>query len=267
MSSSRREMRIFSIEHLICLPWNRCENLRESKWGWAACNSRFNCKLTFCFPTIFRFLEEEPRLDILICNAGVMNLPRLETKDGFEMQIGTNHMGHFLLTNLLLDRLKECAPSRIVIVSSIGHKFGRINREDLNSEKSYNKFRAYFQSKLANVLFARELSKRLHGTGVTANSLHPGYVNTELQRYQPVLRIFFYWMLLFAKTAKSGAQTTLMLALDPAMEKISGNYYADCKLDDEIPEARDDDTADWLWKTSEEWTGLKPATTMNPQTV
>lgn len=191
-----------------------------------------------------------------------MNVPLGRTKDGFEMQIGVNHMGHFLLTNLLLDRLKESAPSRIINVSSVAHTFGRINRKDLNSEKGYNKFRAYFQSKLANILFTRELSKRLHGTGVTVNSLHPGVVNTELVRYQNLMRIIYYpWLKFFAKTPKSGAQTTIMLALDPAMEKISGNYYADCKLANEIPEARDDNTADWLWTISEEWTGVKSTST------
>lgn len=188
-----------------------------------------------------------------------MWLPRALTNDGFELQIGVNHMGHFLLTNLLLDTLEASAPSRIINVSSLGHVFGEINRQDLNSEHGYNKFAAYFQSKLANVLFTRELSKRLHGTGVTANSLHPGVVNTELTRYQSIMRIIYYpYMKLIAKTPKSGAQTTLKLALDPKMEKISGNYYADCKLANESPAARDDDAADWLWNTSEKWTGLRP---------
>lgn len=214
-----------------------------------------------------RFLEEESRLDILINNAGVMNLPRTETKDGFEMQIGTNHMGHFLLTILLLDRLKTSAPSRIINVSSAAHAFGRIKRDDFNGEKSYNKYTAYFQSKLANVLFTRELSKRLHGTGVTANSLHPGVVNTELSRSQPLLKFVLFPIFLFAKTPKAGAQTTIMLALDPAMERISGNYYADCKVANEVAAAKDDDTADWLWKTSELWTGLNVSATIPNQTV
>ncbi|RUS78951.1 hypothetical protein EGW08_013292, partial [Elysia chlorotica] len=119
------------------------------------------------------FNETESRLDILINNAGVMACPKALTKDGLEMQIGTNHFGHFLLTNLLLDKLKACSPSRIVIVSSIGHAYGKINFNDLNSEKTYGEFVAYNQSKLANVLHALELSSRLKGTGVTVNSLHP----------------------------------------------------------------------------------------------
>lgn len=124
-----------------------------------------------------RFHELESSLHILINNAGIMACPRALTKDGFELQFGTNHLGHFLLTNLLLDRLKESAPSRVVIVSSVLHKIGRIKRDDLNSEKSYAKWSVYGQSKLAKVLFARELSKRLEGSGVTANSLHPGMSN------------------------------------------------------------------------------------------
>lgn len=121
-----------------------------------------------------KFQEVESRLDILICNAGIMAVPRDTTQDGFEMQFGVNHLGHFLLTNLLLDMLKMSAPSRIVVVSSVAHKIGKINKEDLMSEKSYGRWWAYGQSKLANVLFAKELAKRLEGTGVTVNSLHPG---------------------------------------------------------------------------------------------
>lgn len=116
-------------------------------------------------------------------NAGVMASPKAMTKDGFEQQIGVNHMGHFLLTNLLLDLLKISAPSRIVVVSSLFHLYGRINKEDLNSEKSYWRWIAYGQSKLANILFTKELARQLEGTSVTVNALHPGAVNTELARH------------------------------------------------------------------------------------
>lgn len=105
------------------------------------------------------------------------------TKDGLEMQIGTNHFGHFLLTNLLLPMLKESAPARIITVSSLAHKFGEINRDDLQLENSYTRWGAYGQSKLANILFTRELAKRLEGTKVTANSLHPGAVSNKANRF------------------------------------------------------------------------------------
>ena len=131
-----------------------------------------------------KILEEEPRIDILINNAGVMALPqRTLTKDGFEMQFGTNHLGHFLLTYLLLDRIKEAPSARIVNVSSSAHRRGKMDFDNLNSEKSYVPWVAYGTSKLANILFTRSLAKRLKGTNVTANSLHPGVINTELARH------------------------------------------------------------------------------------
>lgn len=125
------------------------------------------------------FLREEPRLDILINNANVMGIPRTLTNDGLEMHMGVNHFGHFLLTNLLIERLKQSTPSRIVTVSNWGHTFVRFNKNDLNSEKSYNRFHAYFHSKLANVLFAAELANRLAGSGITSNSLHPGFFHVD----------------------------------------------------------------------------------------
>lgn len=111
-----------------------------------------------------------------------MAMPRASTKDGFEMQLGVNHLGHFLLTNLLLDILKASAPSRIIILSSLAHKYGEINRDDLNSEKSYNKYKAYSQSKLANILMCQELARRLKGTGVTVNAVHPGWYRIQVSR-------------------------------------------------------------------------------------
>ncbi|XP_062553175.1 retinol dehydrogenase 12-like [Armigeres subalbatus] len=209
-----------------------------------------------------KFLQEEPRLDILINNAGVMACPKALTKDGFEQQLGVNHLGHFLLTNLLLDRLKASAPSRVVNLSSLAHRYGTINKRDLNSEQSYNQVMAYCQSKLANVLFTRELAKRLEGTGVTAYAVHPGAVHTELTRHmgsifflfeqnliKPILRLTF-------KSAKSGAQTSLYTALDEDLAQQSGKYYADCREQKTSKQGTDDDTAGWLWNVSEKMVGL-----------
>ena len=136
-------------------------------------------------------LDKEAHIDILVNNAGVMACPYMKTADGFEMQFGVNHLGHFLLTNLLLDRLKEAPSARIINVSSSAHKRGKINFDDLNFTHNYSAFGAYAQSKLANVLFTRSLAKRLEGTKVIVNSLHPGVIRTELARHLSVLIVSF----------------------------------------------------------------------------
>ena len=137
-----------------------------------------------------KILEEEPRIDILINNAGVMAIPeRTLTQDGFEMQFAVNHLGHFLLTNLLLDRIKEAPSARIVNVSSRSHGGGILDFENLNSELSYSPRAAYGTSKLANILFTHSLSKRLKGTNVTANCLHPGLISTELGRHISIIMV------------------------------------------------------------------------------
>ncbi|EDV92435.1 retinol dehydrogenase 12 [Drosophila grimshawi] len=212
---------------------------------------------------VARFKTEETRLDLLINNAGIMACPRSLTSDGYEQQLGVNHLGHFLLTNLLLDRLKQATPSRIVVVSSAAYLFGRINRSDLMSERNYSKFfGAYAQSKLANILFTRKLSNLLHGTGVTVNCCHPGVVRTELNRHfagpnwtKNTLKV---GSLYFFKTPRAGAQTSLRLALDPKLECSSGGYYSDCMRFPLMPWARNMDTADWLWRESEKLVGLPP---------
>lgn len=178
-----------------------------------------------------QFNSEQEKLDILINNAGVMRTPQSKTRDGFEMQLGINHLGHFYLTNLLLDKLNKSAPSRIVNVSSIAHRRGKINKDDLNSDKNYDKGKAYAQSKLANMLFTKELSKKLKGTNVTVNAVHPGIVDTEIIRHMGfynswVATIFikpFVWP--FIKTPRQGAQTTIFAALDESLDKVSGKYF------------------------------------------
>ena len=130
-----------------------------------------------------QILREEPQINILINNAGVMFVPYQLTEDGYELTFGVNHLGHFLLTNLLLERIKASAPSRIIVVASLGHLVGYLDFGDMMWKKRYNSQLAYCRSKLANIMFVKELAKRLVDTGVTVCSLHPGTINTELTRY------------------------------------------------------------------------------------
>ncbi|XP_034022491.1 retinol dehydrogenase 12, like [Thalassophryne amazonica] len=193
----------------------------------------------------------ETKLNILINNAGVMVCPYGKTADGFEMQIGVNHFGHFLLTHLLIDLIKKSAPARIVTVSSWAHTWGSINLEDINSEKSYNKRWAYSQSKLANVLFTRSLAKKLEGTGVTTYALHPGLVQTELWRHMnPFQRAVMTVVSPFTKNSVQGAQTSIYCAVEPKLEKESGGYYSDCAPANCSTAAKDDNLAQKLWDLS-----------------
>lgn len=253
--------------YMACRSMKRCEEARneillDSKNPNVHCRE---CDLA-SFDSIKKFVkefkEEQPKLDILINNAGVMRCPRMLTKEGIELQLGVNHFGHFLLTTLLLDSLKKAAPSRIVVVSSLAHTRGRLKVDDLNSEKNYDSGEAYNQSKLANILFTRALSKRLQGSMVTVNALHPGVVSTELGRHMSLFnstlgKIFikpFLWP--FMKTPVSGAQTTLYVALDPDLEKINGKYFSDCALKEPAEQAKDETMAEWLWQVSEKWVKL-----------
>ncbi|KAJ6649595.1 Retinol dehydrogenase 11, partial [Pseudolycoriella hygida] len=207
------------------------------------------------FESIHKFVKEfkenETELHILINNAGVAMIPeRRITSDGLELHIGINHFGHFLLTNLLMEMIKNSAPARIITVSSLGHFLGTIDREDLQMEQSYFKWSAYFQSKLANILFTRELAKRLRGTNVTANSLHPGIVDTHIYDGFTDIDLIFFPKII-RKTPKSGAQTSIMLAVDPGVANVSGKYFSDCAIAIESIEAQNDELATWLWKESE----------------
>ncbi|XP_051235396.1 retinol dehydrogenase 12 isoform X1 [Dicentrarchus labrax] len=205
--------------------------------------------------------ENEERLDILINNAGIMMCPKSKTEDGFEMQFGVNHLGHFLLTNCLLDLLKKSAPSRIVIVSSLAHEKGRIHFDDINLDKDYRRERSYRQSKLANVLFCRELAARLQGTGVTVYSLHPGVIHTELSRHlYPTLalwqKVIFMLFTSLVKSPWEGAQTTIYCAVDESLANVSGLYYSDCAPKTPAPQALDDAAAKKLWDLSASMVGL-----------
>ncbi|RUS72780.1 hypothetical protein EGW08_019457 [Elysia chlorotica] len=251
---------------MACRDMERCEAAASKIKDIVNSNNVICKKLDLSsFESIRAFCDEfnrtEARLDILINNAGVMMCPRMLTKDGLEMQLGTNHFGHFLLTNLLLDKLKASRPSRIVAVSSRAHtRTQGINFDDINSEKSYEKMTAYSQSKLANILHVKELTRRLEGTGVTAYALHPGVVATELPRHialanNPII-LFLTAPLryILLKTPLEGAQTTLACALNPAWETISGKYYSDCKEKEPSLPAQDAEAAKRLWDVSVEIT-------------
>uniref|UniRef100_UPI00398E9DCB retinol dehydrogenase 11-like n=1 Tax=Pristiophorus japonicus TaxID=55135 RepID=UPI00398E9DCB len=206
--------------------------------------------------------EKERHIDVLINNAGAPIGPRQETSDGFEMQIGVNHFGHFLLTVLLLEQLKSDPPSRIIIVSSRAHRIGKIHLNDIHMKGCYNPLVAYCQSKLANILFTRELAQRLKGTGVTVNAVHPGIVWTEMTRcmmsHQPcwvrLLVAPFYFCL---KTAKQGAQTSVYCAVNPELENVTGQYFSDCTVLDVAYYAQDDCMAKSLWDLSFEMVHLE----------
>ena len=199
-----------------------------------------------------------PRIDVLVNNAGAMIAPRRESVDGIEMTWALNHLGYFLLTDLLLDTLKASAPSRIVSVASEAHRMvGGIDFDDVEGEKSYRPLKAYSQSKLANILFTRELSRRLEGSGVTANCLHPGFVATNFTTGRGLtFRIFQLGAKLFAITPEDGAKTTIYLASSPEVEGATGGYYAKSKPSRPTKAAQDDEAARRLWTLTEGMVGV-----------
>ncbi|KAI4465281.1 phosphatidylinositol-glycan biosynthesis class f protein-related [Holotrichia oblita] len=218
-------------------------------------------------------LQKQRRIDILINNAGVMCCPYGKTEDGFEIQFSSNYLGHFLFTILLLPRIIESKSARIINVSSVAHKMGKIDFNDLNWEsKPYSALEAYQQSKLCQVLFTRELHRQLreaHVEGVNVYSLHPGVITTELGRH--LNKTYFFglrWILsfvrVFFKTPKQGAQTTVYCAVDEIAGEESGLYYADCKPVKPSKNAENVANAKMLWKISLEMVNLPK---YNPFTV
>jgi len=209
------------------------------------------------------YKQKHQQLHVLVNNAGAYNAQRTTTKDGFETTFGVNHLAYFLLTELLLDVLKASAPARIINVSSTAHVGGHMNFDDLQGEKKYVGRAAYGQSKLANVLFTYELARRLEGTGVTANALHPGVVRTGFGKNNPgmmgqlfrlaqtVARPFFI-------SPVQGAATSIYLASSPEVEGVTGKYFAKCKAVDSNAESYDTAVAQRLWQISEQLT--KPTT-------
>lgn len=197
------------------------------------------------------------RLDVLIHNAAVVPLAREVTHEGFEMQFAVNHLAPFLLTRRLLPLLTRSAPSRVVVVASQLERAGRIDFDDLQSERAYDSDAAYRQSKLANVLFAAELARRLAGTGVTANSLHPGIAGTNLLH---ALRRKPRWMAALtryrAPSPEVAIGTIVRLALDPRLAEVTGGYFREEEQAEPSPQARDPLLAARLWSASAALLGI-----------
>ncbi|CAG0905847.1 unnamed protein product, partial [Darwinula stevensoni] len=188
-------------------------------------------------------LKTEDRLDVLINNAGMLGLQeRKLTEDNLEYTMASNHFGHFLLTNSLLDLLKKSAPSRIIVLSSIMHRF----------DHKFHSCRIYCDTKLANILFTKELARRLDGSGVVANCLHPGAVCTDLFRGipPPLLRLTIFLTKTFCRTPELGAQTVIHLAVAEEAGRVNGKYWSECKIDQESPTASNMDLAKALWEKS-----------------
>lgn len=204
------------------------------------------------------FKSKYDRLDILVNNAGLFISDKSLTEDGIESTFAINHLGYFLLTNLLLDLLKKSAPARIVNVSSEGHRMGHVDFDDINSDKSYKGLTVYCTSKLANILFTKELAKKLEGTGVTTNCLHPGGVSTNFTGDSSGwFRIAFLLARPFLITPEQGAATQIYLATSPEVANVTGEYFDKKRVKKPSKEARDPEVAKKLWNLSEKLTNLK----------
>jgi NAD(P)-dependent dehydrogenase (short-subunit alcohol dehydrogenase family) len=208
------------------------------------------------------FTKKHPKLDVLVNNAGAINMERRLTRDGLEMTFAVNHLGYFLLTHLLLPSLEAAAPSRIVNVASDAHSRSHIDFDDLQGERHFAGFRAYGQSKLANILYTYELARRLEGKGVTANCLHPGVVATGFGRNDKSWLSFAIKLVApFFLTPEEGAKTSIYLASSPEVANVSGKYFAKSKEKKSNRESYDRDVGRRLWELSEKLTGLdKPGT-------
>jgi NAD(P)-dependent dehydrogenase (short-subunit alcohol dehydrogenase family) len=207
------------------------------------------------------FLAKYDALHVLVNNAGAVYTSRSVTVDGFETTFATNHLNYFLLTHLLLDRIKASAPARIVNVSSRAHARSTLDFDDLQFERGYSAMRCYGQSKLANVLFSYELARRLDGTGVTANCLHPGVVRTGFGKNNSgalgaIVRGGMSVVGMFFIGPEKGAETSVHLATSPDVEGVTGMYFARSKQTPSNSESHDREVARRLWEISEQMCGI-----------
>jgi NAD(P)-dependent dehydrogenase (short-subunit alcohol dehydrogenase family) len=199
----------------------------------------------------------EPRIDVLINNAGALYNQRRVTEDGLELTFATNHMSYFMMTHGLRERLVASAPARVVNTASDAHRGAKLDFDDLQSARRYSGFRVYGRSKLCNILFTRELARRLAGTGVTTNCLHPGFVATRFgdQSGGPMAYLVRVAKL-FAITPEQGAETITYLASSPAVADASGGYFYKCRLATPTAEAQDDAAAKRLWQETAKLAGV-----------
>ncbi len=204
------------------------------------------------------FLEQSKPLHLLLNNAGVFNMKRIVTVDGYEEMIAVNHLAHFYLTALLLDRIKASSPARIVNVSSGAHKMIKgMNFDDLGFEQGYSGMKVYAHSKLANMLFNHELAKRLEGSGVTANAVHPGEIATNLGAQNGAFgKLVHALMKIFLQAPEKGARTSMYACVSPELEGVTGGYFANCEKKDPKPWANDATAAQRLWEISEQLTDI-----------
>jgi NAD(P)-dependent dehydrogenase (short-subunit alcohol dehydrogenase family) len=200
-------------------------------------------------------LQRHERIDVLVNNAGVVRSTRDLSPDGRELTMAVNHYAPFLLTNLLLDRLRDSAPARVVTTASDAHASGRIDLDDLDMERGWSIYRAYGTSKLANILFTRELARRLADTRVTANCLHPGAIRTRLGR-GGIAGVAWRIMSPFLRAPKRGGARIVYLATDPVGGEVTGQYFVDDRPRALSGQAADDDLAEQLWERSAELVGL-----------
>jgi NAD(P)-dependent dehydrogenase (short-subunit alcohol dehydrogenase family) len=204
------------------------------------------------------FKKKYRRLDVLVNNAGLILAKRTLTKEGLETTFVVNYLSHFLLTNLLLDLLKSSAPSRIINVSSVAHLSGHIDFDDLQGETKYGALRAYSQSKLAQMMFTYELAKRLEGTGVTVNAVHPGNVATNWGRKSAgALSVLLRLASPFLLSPEKGADTLIYLASSPEVANVTGKYFFKRKQVESSAESTDEEKSKRLWEISERLCGLK----------
>ncbi len=209
------------------------------------------------------FLDRHDRLHVLINNAGGMFFSRQVTVDGLEYTFALDHLAYFLMTNLLLDTLKATgtpeAKARVISVSSMAHNGGKINFDDLQGARSYSSYQAYRQAKLANILFTHELARRLTGTNVTANCLHPGFVASGFAMNNlggAIRSVAQVVMRPLQISSEQGAQTSIYLATSPEVEGVSGEYFVKCKVARSSAESYDEAAAKRLWEVSDELVGL-----------